>query len=434
MQTGPTAVQTPAFVASYDYRAQEGTERYFDYARTVARIAGLLSDRFGCEFKLYDQADQGDVWDGLAEDIESDYPGLVHVASVFDLVESRQISFQPKLGESIYRMRPSVRNNIFAYPEYRVALVRVPMLVHLGLLSTEDLIFAPDDEQLSACLQAMQLRRTEERKMHVYTDTREGLQHCREPIAQAIPREDVMMDETLKQQIFRSVDEFFGGDRTFFEQYQIPYKRGILLYGKPGNGKTTLVKSIAGSVESPVFYWQITEYTNSESIREVFAAAVKQAPSVLVIEDIDSMPDSCRSFFLNILDGATAKEGVFLIGTTNYPQKIDPALINRAGRFDRAYEVKLPDEALRLAYLRRKGLPELAGEEQAAHAAERTQGFSLAQLNELYVSAALQKRYDDHIDLEQLVLGLRNDLDKGRKRDWLNGTDWGGASNRIGFQ
>lgn len=433
MQTGSTAVQAKAFVAAYDYRAQEGTERYFDYARTVARIAGLLSERFGCELRLYDQGDQGDVWDGLAEDLDSEYPGLVHIASVFDLVESMQIGFEPKLGETNYRMRPSIRNNLFAYPEYRVALVRVPMLVHFGL-ATEDLIFAASDEQLSACLQAIQMRRSEERKMHVYTDTREGLQHCREPISQAIPRDEVIMDETLKQQIFRSIDEFFDGDRTFFEQYQIPYKRGILLYGRPGNGKTTLVKSIAGSVEAPVSYWQITEYTNSESIREVFAAAVKQAPAVLIIEDIDSMPDSCRSFFLNILDGATAKEGVFLIGTTNYPQKIDPALINRAGRFDRAYEVKLPDEEMRLVYLRRKGLPELAGEEQAVHAAEHTQGFSFAQLNELYVSAALQKRYEDRIDLEQLVLGLRNDLDKGRKRDWLNGSDWGGPSNRIGFQ
>ncbi|MEK0317154.1 ATP-binding protein [Cohnella sp. 56] len=433
MQTGSTALQMAAYVASYDYRAQEPAERYFDYARAVARLAGLLSERFGCAVKLYDQGDQGDVWEGLAEDIVSEYPGLVHIASVFDLVESRQIAFEPRLGEPNYRMLPSIRNNVFAYPEYRVALVRVPMLVHFGL-GTEDLIFAADDEQLSACLQAIQQRRSEEPKMHVYTDAREGLQHCREPISQAIPREDVMMEEALKQQIFRSVDEFFGGDRTFFQQYQIPYKRGILLYGKPGNGKTTLVKSIAGSVEAPVSYWQITEYTNSESIREVFAAAVKQAPAILIIEDIDSMPDSCRSFFLNILDGATAKEGVFLIGTTNYPQKIDPALINRAGRFDRAYEVKLPDEAMRLDYLRRKGLPELAGEEQAIHAAERTEGFSLAQLNELYVSAALQKRYEDRIDLEQLVLGLRNDLDKGNKRNWLSGSDWGGPSNRIGFQ
>jgi SpoVK/Ycf46/Vps4 family AAA+-type ATPase len=56
---------------------------------------------------------------------------------------------------------------------------------------------------------------------------------------------------------------------------------------------------------------------------------------VLVIEDIDSMPEGVRSYFLNTLDGVTSKEGIFLIGTTNYPEKIDPGLMNRGGRFDR---------------------------------------------------------------------------------------------------
>ncbi|MFK4996941.1 ATP-binding protein [Bacillus sp. N9] len=78
------------------------------------------------------------------------------------------------------------------------------------------------------------------------------------------------------------------------------------------------------------------------------------APMVLVIEDIDSMPESVRSVFLNTLDGATSKEGIFLIGTTNYPERIDPALINRAGRFDRAYEIKKPTEKLRMQYLLNK--------------------------------------------------------------------------------
>jgi AAA+ superfamily predicted ATPase len=112
--------------------------------------------------------------------------------------------------------------------------------------------------------------------------------------------------------------------------------------------KTTLVKSISGSVGAPVAYWQITEFTNSESIKEVFAAANQRAPMILVIEDIDSMPDSCRSYFLNTLDGATSKEGIYLIGTTNYPEKID------------------------------------------AQAAQGTEGFTLAQLSELYVSAAVE--------------------------------------------
>ncbi len=142
----------------------------------------------------------------------------------------------------------------------------------------------------------------------------------------------------------------------FSKKYDIPYKRGILLYGTPGNGKTTLVKSIAGSVSAPTVYWQITENTSSYSIQEVFSTVTKMAPMVLVIEDIESMPDYARSAFLNALDGATSKEGIFLIGTTNYPEQIDPALINRAGRFDRAYEIKQPDDTLRELYLRKKGL------------------------------------------------------------------------------
>lgn len=58
-----------------------------------------------------------------------------------------------------------------------------------------------------------------------------------------------------------------------------------------------------------MLYWQITEYTSSESVNEVFEAAARLAPMVLVIEDIDSMPQEVRSFFLNTLDGATSKEG-----------------------------------------------------------------------------------------------------------------------------
>ncbi|MBB6675361.1 AAA family ATPase [Cohnella nanjingensis] len=428
------AIRKQAFVARFGERGREDADAYFDYAATVGGISRLLSDKYGCDFKLYYQEDQDDVWDGLEEDISSGYPALDFVASVFDLVETRQFVFEPKLGETNYEIRPSVRNNVFAYPEHRVAFARVPTLVNYGL-GTEDLIFAESDEGLRACLQAMQGRQVMERKMNIYTDTKDGLDRSREPISQAVTRDDVIMDEALKTQIFRSIDEFFSKDRAFFQTYEIPYKRGILLYGRPGNGKTTLVKSIAGSVDAPVSYWQITEYTTSESIQEVFAAAVKQAPTVLVIEDIDSMPTSCRSFFLNILDGATSKEGVFLIGTTNYPENIDPALMNRAGRFDRAYEVKLPDEEMRLAYLLRKGLGKLADEEQVAHAARRTEGFSLAQLSELYVSAALQQHYEDQIDLERLISDLRSDLNKGRRGDWLSNAGSGGSGTpyQIGF-
>ena len=166
-------------------------------------------------------------------------------------------------------------------------------------------------------------------------------------------------------------------------------------------------------------YWQITEFTNSYSISEIFETATGLAPMVLVIEDIDSTPEEVRSVFLNTLDGATSKEGFFLIGTTNYPEKIDPALINRAGRFDRAYEINLPTLELRLNYLLKKGLNRIVSMDLLKTVVKETEGFSFAQLNELYSSAALQWHYEGAVDIGSIVKDLNKDNLKGKKQDWL---------------
>lgn len=430
----------PFLIRRDDYAAEPaGMQAYFDYTMAVRRIADWLDERYGYAFHLYYQEDSDDAWDGLADDIRGGYPGVEHAASLFDLVETRSFKYasdpEPDAGLArkpdaggAHDIRMAVRNNLFVYPAHRVAFARVPRLTQYGL-GYEDLIFAESDAHLGSFLSEMRVRQLADRQLLVFTDTRDGLERSRETAERPVDREGVFMDESLKEQIFRSVDTFFADDRSFYQTYGVPYKRGILLYGKPGNGKTTLVKSISATVNAPVAYWQITEFTGSESIQQVFDAAVKLAPMVLVVEDIDSMPESCRSYFLNTLDGATSREGIFLIGTTNYPEKIDPALMNRAGRFDRAYEVKLPSEPLRLAYLTYKGAGRLTEEAALPGIARLTEGFTFAQLAELYVSAALELHQTGATDWEQLIAGMKTDLSKGRSREWMTES----AGRRVGF-
>ncbi len=415
----------PLFIQrSSDYKtgsfATGGKQRYFDYVAMVDNIMAYLRESWGCEPRLYYQDENNDVWDALGEDIRTGYQGLRHAASLYDLVETAQFRFETERDRELsgYEIRPSARNNLFAYDEFRVAFARIPRENQYGL-GCEDLIFAENDAELGFFLADMRKRQLESRKLILFSDTRDGLEQERMDPEGKVSRDDVFMEESLKTQIYRSVDEFFTNEGSFFRDYGIPYKRGILLYGKPGNGKTTLVRSISASVDAPVAYWQITEYTSSESITEVFAAAARMAPMVLVIEDMDSMPESCRSYFLNTLDGAASKEGVFLIGTTNYPERIDPALMNRAGRFDRSYEVKLPNESLRRAYLISKGLGRFADNVQLADIAKRTEGFTFAQLGELYVSAALQRHYEGEAELERMVDEMKADFGKSRSGEWM---------------
>ncbi|MCS7463902.1 ATP-binding protein [Paenibacillus doosanensis] len=428
MQTGGLRTASASLVS---HRTPHSAPPHHDAALAIERIQSMLTERFGAEFQMYVQDDYGnEMWEMLEEDIRSGSEAAEHMASIYDSVEAKSFSYRGEQAEAGYRIFASIRNNVFLYPAYRVALARVPVFRQHGIFD-EEYIFAADDDCMDRFLAYMLLRQRENDREHVtvMTDGPNGLERSQEPITRAVGRDEVMMDDRVKQEIYRSIDEFFSRDRQFFTSYDIPYKRGILLYGRPGNGKTTLVKSIAGSARAPVAYWQITEHTCSQSIQDVFESAQKMAPMVLVIEDIDSMPGLVRSFFLNTLDGATSKEGIFLIGTTNYPENIDPALMNRAGRFDRAYEIRLPDAALRRRYLERKRLELVAGDGAAERAAALTEGFSFAQLNELYASAALQKHYEQEVKLEALIQNMKAELNKARTQQWV--AEQAGA--RMGF-
>ncbi|WP_440705870.1 AAA family ATPase [Heyndrickxia oleronia] len=400
---------------------KEMMPHYFDFAAAIYRIKELLVNETGIDFNMYTSKEgiAEEIWDTIEYVVQSDPNDIQIIGHVFDCLETATIKYSNFNQEHQFNIIPSLNNSVYYFPMYQVAFAKLPIFQSHEDYE-EDFIFANNDESLLGFFDYIYMKQKEYMKdaITIFTDTDDGIERVKERITHQVMREDVLLDEEIKTEIFRSIDEFFIHGGEFFKKYDIPYKRGILLYGSPGNGKTTLVKSIAGSISAPVVYWQITEYTNSYSIKEVFNTVTKMAPMTLVIEDIDSMPEESRSVFLNALDGASSKEGIFLIGTTNYPEKIDPALINRAGRFDRAYEITLPDQPARRQYLIKKNIHQFVSENEIDHLVKETNGLSIAQLNELYMSIALQWHYEQQVNIEKILRDLQTNNRKALRNHW----------------
>ena len=131
------------------------------------------------------------------------------------------------------------------------------------------------------------------------------------------------------------------------------------------------------------------------SIRAVFERARASAPCILVLEDLDSLvTPTNRSFFLNELDGFAGNAGILTLATTNHPERLDPAIIDRPSRFDRKYPFDLPAVDERRVYVAQWNAslqPALRlSEAAAAQIAEQTEGFSFAYLKELFLSAMMR--------------------------------------------
>jgi DNA replication protein DnaC len=209
--------------------------------------------------------------------------------------------------------------------------------------------------------------------------------------------ENLILPHSLKQQIQNDFQQFFSS-REVYERYRIPWKRGAIFIGPPGNGKTHTLKALINQLGKPCLYirsFKSEDETEEENMSEVFKRARMAAPCVLVLEDLDSMIDNHnRAFFLNELDGFHSNTGVVVLATTNHPEKLDASILDRPSRFDRKYYFQLPADAERRAYIARWNCelqPEMrVTEKSVARVVRETQDFSFAYLKELFVTSMVQ--------------------------------------------
>jgi len=191
-----------------------------------------------------------------------------------------------------------------------------------------------------------------------------------------------------------------------FERLGIDPPKGVLLHGPPGTGKTLLAKAVAAETEANFILLNGPEcmskfYGESEKrIREIFEEAEKNAPSIIFIDEIDAIAPKREdvqgeverrvvSQLLTMMDGLQSRGKVVVIGATNRPNSIDPAL-RRPGRFDREVEISVPDKAGRLSILKihTRNMP-LDKTVDLDKLAAVTHGFVGADINALAKEAAM---------------------------------------------
>ena len=214
--------------------------------------------------------------------------------------------------------------------------------------------------------------------------------------------ENVILDSSLKDNLIRDVEGFFD-QKEHYDQFEVPYKRGILIHGLPGNGKTITMKALMKSLASrpvpiPTLYVKSgkDDYGTTFAIRHIFKKARQMTPCLLVFEDLDSLiTEESRSFFLNEVDGMESNDGIMMIGSTNYLEKLDSGITKRPSRFDRKYHFDLPATPERTRYCDfwRSRLANNKAinfpEKMSAAIAGITDGFSFAYLQEAFISSLL---------------------------------------------
>ncbi|MFW5898807.1 MAG: CDC48 family AAA ATPase, partial [Candidatus Saliniplasma sp.] len=244
------------------------------------------------------------------------------------------------------------------------------------------------------------------------------------------------LEEELKR--VREMIELPLKHPKLFDRLGIEPPKGVLLHGPPGTGKTWIAKAVANESGANFFSVQGPEIMSKyygqseEKLREKFEEAKDQSPSIIFIDELDSIApkrDEVKgeverrvvAQLLTLMDGLTNRGETIVIAATNRVDAIDPAL-RRPGRFDREIDIGLPDREGRkeILQIHTRGMP-ISDDVDLTQLAEMTHGFAGADLESLAKEAAMRalRRYLPEIDLDQPIRGEILEKMEVRKEDFL---------------
>jgi SpoVK/Ycf46/Vps4 family AAA+-type ATPase len=198
--------------------------------------------------------------------------------------------------------------------------------------------------------------------------------------------------ETNSERIVGEIQKFWERE-SLFRDYRLNYKRGIMLYGPPGSGKSSTIQLVMQDVidRGGVVINFKEPGTFVAGVRK-FREIQPNTPMVVLMEDIDSTLDMySESEVLNVLDGVNQIDKVVFLATTNYPEKLGERILNRPSRFDKRFKIGHPNQASRRLYFEfiigKQKIDELKIDIEKW--VKETEGYSVAHLKELFITVAI---------------------------------------------
>lgn len=219
--------------------------------------------------------------------------------------------------------------------------------------------------------------------------------------------------------------KYFWDNQKKFSEYKYAYKRGILLYGPPGSGKTSLIALLSNDIiERGGIVINIKDANDlqiySDSVGKIFRNIQPDTPILTIMEDLDGLAQvkETETLLLNILDGVYQLANIVYLACTNYPENLQDRILNRPSRFDKRYLIDLPSEEVRKFYLERKIHPDDLAALDLNDIVRQTDGLSIAHLGEFVKSTFIfGKSVEESIaNLKDMGTFISSTKFKGKKK------------------
>ncbi|MDI3497443.1 CDC48 family AAA ATPase [Archaeoglobus sp.] len=394
---------------------------YRDVGRGVARIDPAVMEKYGLQ--------SGDIIEIIGK---STVPAIVWP------------SYPEDRGTGIIRIDGSIRSNagVGIDDKVRIRKVTAKPAEKVTLAPTEPVRLMGGEAYLLRLLEGRPVIKGQKIRVEVFGHTLTFVITATRPSGVVVVTRNTAIElkEKPAEEVKRAVPDVTYEDigglkrelRLVREMIELPLKhpelfqrlgieppKGVLLYGPPGTGKTLIAKAVANEVDAhfiPISGPEIMSkyYGESEQrLREIFEEAKENAPSIIFIDEIDSIAPKREEVtgeverrvvaqLLALMDGLEARGDVIVIAATNRPDAIDPAL-RRPGRFDREIEIGVPDKEGRkeILEIHTRKMP-LSEDVDLEELAELTNGFVGADLEALCKEAAMHvlRRVLPEIDIE----------------------------------